>query len=60
MSRLTYAEIRTQGSVIGGNDSVDTWVKRKMNAWFRKHYAAYAWPFLISQATGISYAASDS
>jgi len=54
MARLTFLQIRTQGSIIGGNETVDEWVKRKMNAWLRKHYAAYAWPFLTAQATGLT------
>lgn len=57
MSRLTYEELREQGAVIAGNDAADTWVKRKMNAWLRKHYDAYPWPFLITQLAGIEMAA---
>lgn len=59
MARKTYLELRTYGAAIAGNDAVDDWVKTKMNAWFRKHYAAYAWPFLISQAASVTLSAGD-
>lgn len=53
MARLTFDQLVAQGGVLGGNDSVATWVGTKFNGWLRKHYAAWAWPFLIKQATGI-------
>lgn len=57
MARLTFDELVTQGGLIGQNDGVDSWIGIKLKAWLRKHYAAWAWPFLIRQATGISLAA---
>lgn len=59
MARLTFDEIVTQGGLIGGNDSVSTWIATKLKAWLRKHYAAWPWPFLITQATGISYTSAQ-
>lgn len=53
MARLTVAQLVAQGGVLAGNDAAPTWVTTKFNAWLRKHYAAWAWPFLIKQATGI-------
>jgi hypothetical protein len=54
MARLTFAQIVTQGGLLGGNDAVSTWIGTKLKAWLRKHYAAWPWPFLITQATGLS------
>lgn len=59
MSRKTFAELRTYGGAIGGNDAIDDWIKTKMNAWLRKHYAAYAWPFLIVPAAGTELSAGS-
>lgn len=56
MARLTYAEIRTTGGLEGGNDSVDSHIKTKMNAWLRKHYAQYPWPFLNRTAISATLA----
>lgn len=57
MARLTVAQLITNGGVIGGNDTVANWCLVKLNAWLRKHYNAWAWPFLIKQATGITMGA---
>lgn len=57
MARLTFLELRQHGGRVGQNDAVDSWVKVKMLAWLRKHYAAWPWPFLISPVTGIALAA---
>lgn len=59
MARLTFAEILTYGGLVGQNEAVSTWQSVKMKAWLRKHYAAWPWPFLISQATGIILAAGN-
>lgn len=56
MARLTFEEICTQGALIGQNDAVPDWVAIKMKSWLRKHYESWAWPFLITQATGIALA----
>lgn len=53
MARLSTGAIITVGSKLGGNDAVGVWVAQKLSAWLRKHYNAWAWPFLIKQATGI-------
>lgn len=59
MARLTFDQIVAQGMVIGQNDAITSWVGIKLKAWLRKHYADYPWPWLIQQATGISFGASD-
>ncbi len=59
MARLTFADIVEQGGLIGGNDGVPEWIAIKLKAWLRKHYAAWAWPFLIKQATGVSMPAGS-
>jgi hypothetical protein len=56
MARLTFEEICEQGAIIGQNDAAPDWVAIKMKSWLRKHYEGWAWPFLITQATGISLA----
>lgn len=53
MALLTFGEIVTQGGLLGGNDGVPLWIATKLRAWMRKHYTAWAWPFLIKQATGV-------
>lgn len=60
MSRLTFDQIITQGGIVGQNNAVSAWQGIKLKAWLRKHYAAWAWPFLIKQATGVSIAAGAS
>lgn len=57
MARLTFAELVEQGQLIGQNDATPSWVAAKLRAWLRKQYAGWAWPFLITQATGITMAA---
>lgn len=59
MARLTFDQIVTQGGLVGQNDAAPAWIGIKLKAWLRKHYAAYPWPFLIGQATGISLAAGS-
>lgn len=56
MARLTFDQIVEQGGIVGQNDAVSTWIGIKLKAWLRKHWAAFPWPFLIAQATGISLA----
>lgn len=57
MARLTFDQLVTQGGVLGDNDAVPTWVATKLKGWLRKQYASWAWPFLITQATGITVTA---
>lgn len=59
MARLTFDEIVEQGMIVGQNDAVESWVGIKMKAWLRKHYAAYPWPFLISQAVSVTLSAGS-
>lgn len=59
MARLTFDQLVAQGMVIGQNDAITSWVGIKLKAWLRKHYADYPWPWLVQQATGISFGASD-
>lgn len=57
MARLTFDEILEHGGLVGQNEDVSTWQAIKMKAWLRKHFAAWPWPFLIKQATGVSVTA---
>lgn len=59
MARLTFAQILTYGGLIGQNNAATTWQGVKLRAWLRKHYVSWAWPFLITQATGIALAAGN-
>ena len=60
MGALTFLQICEQGALVGQNNATPDWVAIKMKAWLRKHYAAWPWPFLMKQATGITLAAAAS
>lgn len=58
MGKLTRTQIITQGITLAGKDSASAslaaFIVTSWNAWLRSTYKGWLWPYLNTQATGIS------
>lgn len=54
MGQLTWGDIITEGGLLVGDDSQGTRAKIWFNAWLRKTYRSWAWPFLKRRLSGLS------
>lgn len=59
MGALTRTEIITQALNLAGDSSLDTLAVAWLNQWLKRTYAAWPWPFLQTQKTGLSLPAGS-
>ena len=60
MGALTFAEILTEGGLLGGNDSLTTRAPIALKNWLRRQAAVWPWPHVIRTVSGLSLAAQSS
>lgn len=58
MGALTAAQIISEGLQLAGDRSVSSKALSWLNRWLASQYAAFTWPFLYREASGVSLASS--
>lgn len=53
MGVLTASEIVVEAGLLAGNDNIQTRALVALNAWLRKQYRAWPWPFLLKKASAV-------
>lgn len=58
MGALTRLQLVTQGLALAGDASLSSLAPTWLNAWLRKEYSAWPWPFLQRKQVGLALAAA--
>jgi hypothetical protein len=59
MGNVTFATLRNDAGLLGGDDTMDAQVAKKVKRWLRQEAAAWPWPELKQRYSGVALAASS-